>query len=189
MSAVGTLYDETIQNGFAKLLSTTVIANGAGSAGFVLPAAHDSYLLDLDAIYMNTDGAALLARVSNNNGASYAADNYWWSATTIWSNAVNPSFSQYGSAVLGGGHTTWLWLSHGNWLGHSAMGRVRVYPHVNVGNVLWKTGTLQPTNYNACHIGSGFWASAGGVNAIQFLPHVGVFTGGTIRLFGLKKGT
>lgn len=189
MSTAGTLYDETIKNGFADLLSVQNVGT-ASSVAFLLgsPPAYDSYLFDLDALYYNTDGAALIARVSVDNGAVWQTANYWWSATTIWSNQPNPTFSQYGSIVLGGGHTTWLFLTHGNWLGHPGMGRVRLYPTNNVSNVTWKTGVLAPSNYNSTHIGSGFWASGPVVNGMLFLPHVGVFNGGTIRMFGLRTG-
>jgi hypothetical protein len=187
MSVAGTLYDETIKNGYADFLQAINVGT-ASAVGFALPLGYDSYLFDLDALYYNTDNAALIGRVSTDNGASYKTDSYWWSATTIWSNQPNPTVSQYGSVVLGGGHTTWLWLSHGNWLGHAGMGRVKVQPSGNVSNVLWKTGTLQNGNYNAAHVGSGWWASSPAVNAFMFLPHVGVFNGGTIRLFGLKNG-
>jgi hypothetical protein len=188
MSTVGTLYDETVKNGYADFLQAINVGT-AGAVGFSLPAGYDSYLFDLDALYFTLDNAFLIARVSVDNGASYKADSYWWSATTIWSNQPNPTVSQYGSVVLGGGHTTWLFLTHGNWLGHPAMGRVKVQPTNNVSNVLWKTGTLQNGNYNAAHVGSGWWASAPIINAMMFLPgNGGTFNGGTIRLFGLKNG-
>lgn len=187
MSTAGTLYNETIQNGFAELLSVQNCGT-AGSVGFTLPAGYDSYLFDLDALYYNTHNVLLAARVSVDNGANWQVANYWWSATTIWSNLPNPTFSQYGSNTLGGGYETFLFLSHGNWAGHAGMGRVRVYPTNNVSNVLWKTGTLQDNNYNACHIGSGFWASGPAINAVLFFPGSGLFNGGTIRLFGLRTG-
>lgn len=188
MSTAGTLYDETIKNGYAEFLSAQNVGT-AGAVAFSLPAGYDSYLFDLDALYYNTEGAAIIGRVSTDNGASYKADNYWWSATTIWSNQPNPTFSQYGSVVLGGGHTTWLFMSHGHWLGHPGMGRVKVQPTGNVSNVLWKTGILASNPYyNSTHIGSGWWASSPIINAFMFLPHVGAFNGGTIRLFGLKTG-
>ena len=191
MSTAGTLYDETIKNGFAKLLSITACGTAA-TVGISIPTGYDSYWFDLDALYFTLDNGFLVARVSTDNGASYKADSYWWSATTIWGNLPAGTVSQYGSSVLGGGHTTWLFLTHGNWISHPAMGRVRIWPTgANISTVVWKTGSLQNGNYNATHFGSGFYASSSLiVNAMQFLTgNGGTFNGGTIRLFGLKNGT
>lgn len=189
MTTAGTLYDETVGGGFAKLLNSTVISNGATLVGISLPSAYDAFMFDLESIYC-TGQPAFLIRVSIDNGATWL-QSYYWSMSTVFSYNAN-AWSPYGSHTLGGGHTTWLGWSHGWFDGHPLGGRVRLFQNSGTNafsTVLFRYSCPQPSYYTACNVGSGWWPGGTAINAIAFLPSGGSFTGGTIRMYGMRKGT
>jgi hypothetical protein len=191
MSTAGTLYDETVGGGFAKLLNSTVISNGASLVGISLPVGYDAFLIDLESIFC-TGQPAFIIRVSIDNGASWIAANYYWSMSTIFSNDPVNTWRPYGSFTLGDPHPTWLGWSHGFIDGYPLGGRVRVFPNSGANafsTILFRYSCVHPTLYTACNVGSGWWPGGTAINAIAFLPSSSSFTSGTIRLYGMRKGT
>jgi hypothetical protein len=190
MSTVGTLYGETVGGGFAKLLNSTVISNGAGLASFTLPAAYDAFLFDIESIFC-TGQPAVMIRVSTDNGASWIASGYYWSMNTVFSYDAN-SYRPYGSGTLGSPHDTWCSWSHGFLDGYPLGGRVRLFQNSGTNGfstILFRTTIVHPSLYTACNIGSGWWVGGTRPNGLAFLPSSSSFTGGTIRMYGMRTGT
>ena len=191
MSTVGTLYDETIKNGFAKLLSIQYAPAGTASINFVseFSSAYDAYLFDIDNIFMARDDCHFILRVSIDGGASWRVDNYYWSCSTLFSNQNPNIHNAYGSATLGGVHLTWMMLTHASIIGHPLSGRVRFFPNNenSLSHVLWRTVGIQPSLYTQVNMGGGFWPYGNFVNGIQFLAHAGTISG-NIRMYGMRTG-
>jgi hypothetical protein len=189
MSTAGTLYGETVGGGFAKLLNSTVISNGAGIASFSLPTAYDAFLFDIEGVYFSSE-AAFIIRVSADNGASWFTDTYYWSLSSIFSNDPVNTWRPHGSYTLGAPHPSWLGWSHGFIVGYPLGGRVRFFQFPNqLSTILYRYSCVHPTLYTACDVGSGWLGLGNPLNAIGFLPSSGTFTAGTIRQYGMRKGT
>lgn len=188
MSTAGTYYDETIKNGYAKLLMTQTASNSS-AVDFTLPVTEfDSYEFDLSCIKIATDGA-LLIRCSNDGGASFPASaDYWWAALDVWANAAPPAISHYGSAVLGSPQDTWLLMSHALWAGNNVSGRIRlVLSPGTVSQLRWCISGLHPSLYTYTNTGAGM-RYVGGLNVVRFLSYTSTIGSGTIRMYGMRRG-
>ena len=188
MSTAGTLYDETIKNGYAKLLMTQTASNAA-AIDFTLPYTEfDSFEFDLDCI-KTTAADWFLICCSNDGGVSFPASaDYWWAALTQWANVAPPALSHFSGELLGAPHTTFLLIAHATTVGHNMSGRVRlVMTPGTVSQFRWRISGTNPSNLHFTHAGAGMRYVAG-LNAVRFFPYTGLISQGTIRMYGMRKG-
>lgn len=198
MSTVGTIYDETIKYGFAKLLSTQTASNST-SIAFTAPFVgdlYDTYVFDLFGLAPSVD-TFLAMRFSTDGGATWAATDYWTQYIRQDANASAPV--SYGSIYQGVAWQATFVLSDFQYsTGNPGRlsGRVRfnrAYPSGGAGvrNVEWQLAhhCSNPGSTNTFAQGGGGWVATNYVNGVLFFYSGGNIVSGSIRCYGLKGGT
>ena len=196
MSTVGTLYDETVKFGFAKLLSVQSVTS-ASFIDFIAPFAagevdkYSSYIFEIDGLVPTVD-ASLWILVSTDGGATWKTSGGGYSWEWGYAYANNPAVNYYGSITLG---TTYMdhFQTGGSTYGLYAIdGRVKFNPGSNVGvkNFGWELSCLPGGSGSmAFAFGGGGYHLLSGINGVRFMFTVNTINSGTIRLYGLRKGT
>jgi hypothetical protein len=196
MSTVGTLYDDTITNGFAKLLSAQVVTN-VSVVDFVAPLAfglgYRTFWFDFDNLICNTDSQRLVAYVSTNGGASFQGD-YLWSILRTYSHLA---MDTYGSVALtpdsgGGVYRGTMWIGDGQAGNLYTSGRLyfnRCAAGLGGTRMLYGEVVNRHPSYGVSVMQNAQTPWAGGDwNAIRFQYTAGTMSG-AIRLYGLKTGS
>lgn len=197
MSTVGTLYDETVKNGFAKLLSAQVLTN-ASYVDFIAPLAYNlgyrTYWFDFDHLQITSGGNdRLVSYVSWDGGVNWCPDHLWSiircyshnASDTYGSVALNPS----GSPTAPYRDVLWIGLDQvavgyqsGRLYFHrgaAGAGGYRPLYGEMTGLQSGQIALLQHAQYT--------WHAQNQFNAIRFRYTVGLMTG-VIRCYGLKTG-
>jgi hypothetical protein len=190
MSTAGTLYDETIKNGFAKLLSAQVVTN-VSVVDFVAPLAfalgYRTFWFDLDNLLCNSDGQRLVSYVSTDGGASWGGD-YLWSFIRCYShNAAD----FYGSVALGGGYRANMFVGDTAAANLYTSGRLyfhRIQAGASGTRALYGEIVCRYTGRVTLMSHSQHTWFGGDPTAIRFQYTAGTMSG-AIRLYGLKTGS
>lgn len=174
-----TIYDETIKNGFAKLLAVNTAANSS-TLDFTITSEYDSYLFDIDKLIPPTTDLILIIHASSNGGSSWASSYSY--CGFLASTALG------GPSQVGNPGGTIMGIHIGTNATTPISGRVRLWPvGVGTNRFLWHIATVNATHPSICYIGGGS-AAITGLNAVRFGLTSGVITAGSIRLYGLKRG-
>lgn len=189
MSVAGTLYEETVQLGFAKLLSVQTAANSA-SISFVTPftLGFNTYYWDFAFVRSASNAQSFYINISVDGGSNWNGAN--------WSQYIRAG-SHYagqgiGSIAVGG--TGNLALGPAPYADTPLDGRLILNNAVSAPDcpsVTWHTACYYYANF-AEFIGSGsgiFSGISGPINGIKFMFDASNIKDGTIRMWGLRKGT
>ena len=193
MSTVGTLYDETIKNGFGKLLSVNEVVSPVANVDIVAPftSAYDNYIFDIDALQSDNTGAYFLFYPSVDGGASFTQTGLLWSLGCVWSHQAGSTF---GSVYYGAGPQTYMQQTYDAQYGPLPLHCVILFNRGPPGGggerqYLW-TNMHRSPGY-----GSGFTWGNGANNAsyammtgIRFRYSSGNIISGAIRVYGVKTG-
>jgi len=196
MSTVGTLYDETIKFGYAKLLQVST-ASGASSIDFVAPLAldYDTFWFDLDSLTPSLNSAILIIYVSTNSGSSWQAgtDYYWY---TFLVQPGGAGAASYSSTALP--ETTYMRISQPQSAPagfYPTDGRVTFNLGPNRGTTGghrsfdWITINQDPASgYPVASTGGGAYTGTA-PNGVRIFFSGGSTITGIIRCYGLKKGS
>jgi hypothetical protein len=185
MSTAGTLYDDTIKNGYGKLLNVSTVSTPVTSIDVSCAyAGFDSYLFELDQLFL--DNLLLLLRASSDNGATYPAAGCQWVLHTMFLGGT-PPYRSYANGTLG--VYDYTQLSHAAYPANAISGRVRITPDAR-SNIMFKTAGVHNTNYEQLNWGCTYFDGVGGpVNKLRFFPHGGgSFSAGSIRTYGFRTG-
>jgi len=185
VSTVGTLYDDTIKNGYAKLLSVSTVSTPVASIDLSCAyAGFDSYYFDLDQLMM--DGLILRLLASADNGATYpTGGNQWVMHSMFLSSGANP-YRSYANGVLG--VYTYTQIAHAAYPGNAISGRVRLSNTDPRGNILFKTSGVFSTWYEMLNWGGAYMDGVVPVNKLRFCTDAGNIASGTVRTYGLRTG-
>jgi hypothetical protein len=180
MSTVGTLYDEAIKFGYAKLL-TVNIANNSSALDFVsgLALGYDSYIFDVDKLYSNVSNANLYWRVSSDSGSSYIQTTYLAGISRV--------LPTVGHQFVGYNAGTEFVPQLGPGASQSLSGRVYMQPAQN--KFTWHFSAFVDGYRQTLTFGGGANFSVATINAVRFAFASANLTTGAIRLYGMKKGT
>ena len=197
MSTVGTLYDETVKFGFAKLLSTQAASNSA-SLDFIAPFvgnAYDTFIFDLFALGPTATDTAYLAMVlSADGGATWGSSGYWTEYARQGAFVPGPPIA-HGSVYQGAAAQTLFALSDYQYAPAGRLsGRVRCNPGLSseggVKSFEWQLAHhAQTSGGNTLVIGGGGWSVTHVINGVRFFYSGTTVATGSIRCYGLKRGT
>jgi len=183
MPIAGTLYDETIKNGYAKLLSVNRLVNAA-SVTLTLDAAHDNFIINMDNIYCSDVAGVPYAWFSFDNGATWH-NFYYWSASVLYQTYAT-TWGQHVSSVHG---DSWIRLALNSAGGHPLSGRLRLFAgrqgFGDIAHLLWKIGSSG--EYPFIQIGCGFPGLGNRPTHVVFYWSPGNISG-TVQMYGMKKG-
>jgi hypothetical protein len=197
MSTAGTLYDETVKNGFAKLLSAQTVTN-VSAVDFVAPLAfalgYRTFWFDFYNLVCNTNNDRFVANVSWDGGTSWGPD-FLWSFIRCYSHQAADT---YGSVALSPSAAGGVYRGV-MWLGHDQAANLYIS-----GRLYFHRGVQGASGYRGCygemtgrHPSAGVsiishaqfsWFSPADFNAIRFY-FTGSTMSGTIRCYGLKTGS
>jgi hypothetical protein len=194
MSVAGTLYEETVQKGFARLL-TTQAANNSATITFVSGlesnSPYDTFLFDFTDVKPNTVSTYLRAQWSYDGGATWIGTAHFQAYTNSFYNTGSniSGTSTSGSFDLSNsGANTLTGLSFGGelWLHRGPT----PYANPNYSYVIWHLLTWSQAYGSLYLAGSGFAASTLGTpNAFRFFFGSGNIVSGAFRMYGIKRGT
>jgi len=186
MSTAGTLYDDTIKNGYAKLLNISTVSTPVTSIDLSCAyAGYDSYLFELDQLFL--DNCMLLLRASGDNGATYPTTGCQWVLHTMFLGEGPAIYRSYANGTLG--VYDYTQISHVAFPANAISGRVRLTTDQR-SNILFKTAGVHPANLEQLNWGCSYIDGLGGpINKLRFFPHGGgSFSAGTIRTYGFRTG-
>lgn len=164
----------------------TMIASQHAALDFVndITDEFDSYLLTMEMIAPVTDNVNLVARVSNNNGATFQA------GTEYYYGRVDNDTAAAGTVTgVGAGAISLFSLASniGNALGRSVSGWLWFTRHANASffccySTVWLTtgGSVEQGH-------GGAFAGVSGMNGLRLTMDSGVIASGIARLYGMKK--
>jgi hypothetical protein len=194
MTTVGTVYDETIKFGFAKLLQVQSFSNNY-SLVFVTPFTlpFHTFLFDLVNINAASTYDWLFAQVSTDSGASWLGANYYWgsSYSTSHGDGAGNNVSGTQANTTDGANTNVFELTgggNGGAGGNPWGGEVIVTfrPGKNA-EFQWHTTVRSPSYGQHNYFGGG--VVDGACNAVRFASaQGGNFSSGIIRCYGLRMG-
>jgi len=190
MPTTGTIYDETIKYGVARVITRQNASNSANITFIsgLEDTQYDGYCFDFNNLIPSVEGA-LLAYISFNGGSTWVTD--WWYG--MWSTFTNyaPVVAFYGNQDVG--WATSCFLSHGYAAGSPLSGYLRLWQGPQSASSLkyltWRTSyNMSASNYGTTNsVGGGYNQSAiTRVTAVMFALSVGVFTTGSITMSGMK---
>ena len=187
MGTVGTMYDETVKFGFAKLLQVQTLTN-AGSAIFISPFTQNfhTFIFDFLDLYPTAGYDWLWAQVSTNGGVSWLGANYYWGY--VYSTSHAAVYNASGNYVVGGSTNVFQLTGGGHnpnpWSGEVIL---NFRPGKNA-ELQWHF-TVRNTDYQQWNMFGG-GVCDGAVNAVQFALATGnTIAKGTIRCYGMRLGT
>jgi hypothetical protein len=190
MSTVGTLYDETIKFGLARLQSSSLISAAVQYVTFALPTGFSTFLFDLCNLRPGTDNQTLHVQVSMDNGATWKTDAaYYWTRFYVTSHGVSPSGGVVNAV---GGAETSLQISGvtSNTVGGDVAGELVYHRgNANVAPFTWHTCSLTPSLGSNAVRGAGTYWVSGTVNTVRLFFAVGNVVGGRVNLFCFRPGT
>ena len=191
MSTVGTLYDETVKYGSAKLLSVAPASNSASLDFLNLTFDFPVYVFDLVAMLPTVMGSNLLLRISTNNGATFDVTEGYHSH---WSYSMSHTTGgAHGSYISGAGaHRTWFYIGNLQNSGATLIGRVIFYRRGLSGGrhfEWWSTTYRSDAGTGTMSIvGHGVQGSYMTVDAVRFYYSSGTIASGVIRCYGMRPG-
>jgi hypothetical protein len=191
VSTVGTLYEETVKLGTAKLLTVSNPAGVTSVALTMTDANFDTYLFEL-VLSFSQAANYLFSRWSNNGGSTWlSTESYFWQYA-IMSVSRSPNVLYHSSNILGTGFKNHARLSLGTLGGYPLNGRLIFYRGSGTGGLNYMEWSM---GHYASDAGWGWINHIGNCannmtapNAIQFYPDAGANMSGTIRMYGLRKG-
>jgi hypothetical protein len=192
MSTVGTLYDEAIKFGTAKLLTVASATDVANMSFLMNNPDFDTYIFEM-VTQFPAAGIYLYSRWSGDGGASWlATQSYVWTTAIMNVHGGAPNVIYYSSTQLG---TVYLEFGRIGWAslaaGYPMSGRLIFYRSPGAGGVKymeWMMSNYSNLSYGwISATGNCYNVSMAGPNAILFYPHTGLMSG-TIRMYGLRKG-
>jgi len=152
-----------------------------------LNAAYDDYVIEVVGLLPDTDGAGLKARVSTDGGTTWRTTDYAYALRYTGTNAENDRVNGVAQAemfILGGNENT-----------PSVASSSATLHLVNPGSAT-RTKTLRvdgaymsQNGYHYTINGSCWWANVAAVNGLRFYYTAGNLAEGTIRIYGMRKGT
>jgi|KBSMisStandDraft_5_1062788.scaffolds.fasta_scaffold00036_23 hypothetical protein len=182
MPVAQTIYDETIRNGFAKLLTVNTSGPSTAILAFTsIPiSTYGTFWFDLDKLTTSVNATPL---VEIGTGGSWSTINYRYSGTVI--SSISPV------SVTGNNSSPAIIALHGNFTGgaNPMSGRVRMYfGPAQFAAILVQHSQTGSSAYCNTFNGCGYADNHPGADAVRFYPNSGVWTGGSIRMYGLKTG-
>ena len=193
MSTVGTLYDETVKNGFAKLLSVQTFT-GVYVCDFVAPLSsleYRTFWFDIDNLIGSNTDQYLFMYTSHDGGATWNTTTNYWVILIGYSHTTT---AFYGSVMAGAPAQAYLQPGGSVQYGPLPLaGRVYFYrSSVNEGGgkvFEWHITFRHPSYGMCCTWGGGGYYGHHGINGVRFQYNAGATMTGAIRCYGLKKGS
>jgi hypothetical protein len=194
MTTAGTLYEETIKNGFAKFLASATAANSA-TIDFVAPftLGFNTYYWDLCNIRHTVNQAGLYVRVSGDGGATYhSAGGYRY---VVFQGYALIAGNAMGS--IAGGQNLAMSMGNGSQTDTPVSGRLILNngtsPTDRMRQFTWQLASYYYSGGGVMHhfgggTGNADIAGYPPVNAIRFYSSSGNLKDGIIRMYGLRKG-
>jgi hypothetical protein len=192
MSTVGTLYDKTIKNGYAKLLAVTEVVSTVSVIDFVSPftSTYDNYIFELESLQSDNTGAFFMFYPSNNSGASWLQSENLWSLAGVWSHREGAT---YGSTIYSGSRV-YMQQTYDAQYGPLPMSGI-IYFNRGAPGTGGEKQFLWTNVYRSPSYGAGVTWGNGAANisyammtGIRFLYSSGNIIAGAIRVFGIKTG-
>lgn len=199
MSTAGTLYDEIIRYGSAKLLSAQTFSN-VTFIDFVAPLAfalgYRTFWFDFDSVTCSISGAHFRAYVSADGGSTFQGD-YLWSMQRMYSHGAADTYGSvaFSPGSAGGDYRGSIWVSDAQYSpGPYYMNGYMCFNRQAAGlggvrNIYGTTTYRHPSLGIAIKThGSVPWAGGWDWNAIRLQYNTGTMSG-MIRCYGLKTGS
>jgi hypothetical protein len=192
MSTVGTLYEKTIKNGYAKLLAIQDVVSPVANISFVAPftSTYDNYIFDIDSLQSDNTGAYFLFYPSVDSGASWLQSELLWSLAGVWSHRA---VQTYGSTIYPGARV-YMQQTYDAQYGPLPMSGTIYFNRGPPGSGGEKQFFWMNT-YRSPSYGSGFTWGNGAANSsyalmtgIRFAYSSGNIIAGAIRVYGIKMG-
>ena len=192
MSTVGTLYDETIKNGFAKLLAVQVVSSPVATIDFVAPftSTYDNYIFDVDCLQSDNTSNYFMFYPSVNSGVSWLNLENLWAIGAIWS---HQAITTYGSTIYTGART-YMQMTYDAQYGPLPLSCTIYFnrgPPGSGGEKQYQwTNIYRTPGTGACMTwGNGATNSTYAMmTGIRFLYSGGNIISGAIRVYGIKTG-
>jgi len=181
VATTGTIYDETVKFGPAKLLASATISSPVAVVSFpsVVSSGIAVYHIDI-MLNVGSAGAYLCAQTTDSGGAT-------------WSNTYYQVHGYYTQTGAGGDTTTFnttsqLQISHACYDGLKAEMMLFIRGgSANQGHSNWHSCCYAGPTYGLGHLyGSGGYS---GVSGVRFYFSVGNIASGFIRVYGMRIGT
>ena len=187
--STGTLLDTT--NGGLQLLSTQTISGNAASVIFTgLSSTYDHYMIVMDNVTGETDGAFLWGRASDDSGSSFEADaaDYHYAYTQV--SESGSLYTEHAEASDNSTKFIFVGSGPGNASGETLSGQIMLSQHDATGNRL-HVALIGANWYGTANIlitgrGGGSAFVAAGYDQFQLLMSTGGING-TFSIYGVTK--